>query len=413
MSRGETCRAGSEHGDAGSGWGAAIATHPSLTARGPPTRPAERRAQTTSIAGASPAPTSTSTASVSFAIQSVCSSRSPSPAGSVRLIAVGQLEPGVLAHRVDAVDELVDPALERQLVVDRGLERHRDPVGPGNRPALLAGPLDEHLVRAELVPGRPEPAAAEILEVSRLERGPHRAELLAELRPEHGKVRLDAQLGVDVPELDLLHPQLLRDLVGVGGGERRAFDDDPAQRLAQLQSGRRARLVAERDDGSQLRDLGEQARVGRARLGPAGEEDRGRSVLGDVGDERLPEVLGEERHHRRDHAEPLDEPEPERAQCRLVAVPEAAPGAADVPVREIVDVRVEGARDVDREPALVAALRLLDELGRPLDEPAVERLQVGSRARRCRDRRRWAGTTRSRRSRRGTWPSSRASAAAA
>ena len=140
--------------------------------------------------------------------------------------AVGQLEPGVLAHRVDPVDQLVDAALERQLVVDRGVERDGDAVVAGDRPALLAGPLDEHLVRAELVPGGAEAAAAELLELARLERGPHRAELLAELRPEHGQVRLDAQLRVDVPELDLLHAQLLGDLVGVRGGERRALDDD-------------------------------------------------------------------------------------------------------------------------------------------------------------------------------------------
>ena len=48
-------------------------------------------------------------------------------------------------------------------------------------------------------------------------------------------MRLDPQLGIDVPELDLLDAQLLGDLVGMRDGERRALDDDPAQRLAQLQ----------------------------------------------------------------------------------------------------------------------------------------------------------------------------------
>ena len=62
--------------------------------------------------------------------------------------------PGVLAHRVDAVDQLVDAALAGQLVVDRGVERDRDAGVAGDRPALLAGPLDEHLVRAELVAER-------------------------------------------------------------------------------------------------------------------------------------------------------------------------------------------------------------------------------------------------------------------
>ena len=218
------------------------------------------------------------------------------------------------------------------------------PSAPGDRPALLAGPLDEHLVRAELVPGGPEPAAAELLELARLQRGPHRAELLAELRAEHGQVRLDAQLGVDVAELDLLHPQLLRISSACA-----AASGAPSTTIRR--SGCRSfSPAAERawwpsaTTRAQLRDLGEQAASGGARLGPAGEEHRGRRVLDDVGDERLPEVLGEERHHRRDHAEPLDEAEPERAQRRLVAVPEAAARAADVPVREIVDVRVEGAR---------------------------------------------------------------------
>ena len=189
-------------------------------------------------------------------------------------------------------------------------------------------------------------------------------------------MRLDAQLGIDVPELDLLHPQLLRDLVGVRRGERRPLDDDAAQRLAELQSRGRARLVPERDDGrSSATSASRPASGARTSGQPARNTDAGAPSTTSA-DERPPEMLGEERHHGRDHADSLHEPEPERAERGLVALPEASARAADVPVREIVDVRVEGARDVDREPALVAALRLLDELGRPLDEPAVERLQV-------------------------------------
>ena len=158
------------------------------------------------------------------------------------------------------MDQLVDASLEHERLVDRGLERDRDAgVGSGDGPTVLAGPLDEHLVGAELVPGGAEAPVAELLELARLKRRAHRAELLAELRPEDGQVRLHAQLRVDVPELDLLHPQLLGDLVGVGGGEGRTLDDDPAQRLPQLEARRGARLVAERDDASQLGDLGEQS----------------------------------------------------------------------------------------------------------------------------------------------------------
>ena len=43
---------------------------------------------------------------------------------------------------------------------------------------------------------------SELLELARLQRGADGAELLAELRPEHGQVRLHAQLRIDVAELD-------------------------------------------------------------------------------------------------------------------------------------------------------------------------------------------------------------------
>ena len=49
----------------------------------------------------------------------------------------------------------------------------------------------------------------------------------------------------------------------------------------------------------------------------------------------------------------LHERVPERSQRGRIAVPEAPPRAADVPVREVVDERLERADDVDREPALV------------------------------------------------------------
>ena len=121
-------------------------------------------------------------------------------------------------------------------------------------------------------------------------------------------------------------------------GRRRALDDEPPQRLAQLEARRGAGLVAERDDAAHLSDLGEQLLVRLRRLRPAGEVDR---TVRPVAHERLPQVLGEERQDRRDNAQRLDEREPERPQRRLVAVPEPAPRAADVPVREIVDERLE------------------------------------------------------------------------
>ena len=90
-------------------------------------------------------------------------------------------------------------------------------------------------------------------------------------------------------------------------------------------------------------------------------------------------MVGEERHERRDHAEPLDERVPERAQGHCVAVPEAAPRAADVPVRDVVDERLVRANDLEREPALVPGGRLAHQCVGPLDEPAVEWLELAVR----------------------------------
>ena len=153
--------------------------------------------------------------------------------------------------------------------------------------------------------------------------------------------------------------------------EARALDDEPAQRLPQLDARGRARLPPELDDTPHLGDLVEERTIRLGDLGPAGEVHG----LRPVEDERPPEVVGDEREDRREHAQRLDERVPERPQRSLVVVPEAAARAADVPVREIVEVRLELAHHVDgRDPALVAGVGVGDERVRPLDEPAVERL---------------------------------------
>ena len=203
----------------------------------------------------------------------------------------------------------------------------------------------------------------------------HRAEILAELRPEHRQVRLHAQLRVDRVEHDLLHAHLVGDLVRVRLRARRALDDEPAERLAQLHRRRRARLVRERDDAAHVRDLLQQLPVRRRRLRPRREVHRLRRVRARARDEVPPEVLREERHDRREHAQRLDERVPERLQRSRVALPEPRARAADVPVREIVEVLLEVADHVDGQPRLVAGGRVGDERVRPLDEPAVERLR--------------------------------------
>ena len=134
------------------------------------------------------------------------------------------------------MDEVEHPALELELGVERGVERHGDSVVGRDRPALEPSPLHEHLVRVELMTGDAEAAASELLELPRLERSSHRAELLAELRAEHGQVRLHASsVDVDVAELDVLDAQLLRDLVHVRVASVVPLHDDPPQRLAMLE----------------------------------------------------------------------------------------------------------------------------------------------------------------------------------
>ena len=92
--------------------------------------------------------------------------------------------------------------------------------------------------------------------------------------------------------------------------------------------------------------------------------------------QHAPEVIGEERHERRDGAKPLDEREPERPESDRVTVPEPAPRAPDVPVRDVVDEGLVGADDVHRKPILVALGGLADERVCSFHEPAVERLEL-------------------------------------
>src|SRR5207342_2847980 len=69
----------------------------------------------------------------------------------------------------------------------------------------------------------------------------------------------------------------------------------------------------------------------------------------------------------------------ERGRVVLVAsrAPvEASPRAADVPVGDVLDERVERTDDVDGEPLLVPGCRLRDERVRAGDEPPVERLEL-------------------------------------
>src|SRR5207249_5717173 len=128
----------------------------------------------------------------------------------------------------------------------------------GDRPAFLAAALDDHLVRAELVPVDAEAAAVELFEASGLERGTNGGEFLAELRAEDRQVRLHAQLArVDGAELDVLDAQLLCDLARVRRGRVGALDDQAPQRLAELDPRLGASMTAELDHAAYLCDLGQ------------------------------------------------------------------------------------------------------------------------------------------------------------
>jgi hypothetical protein len=94
-----------------------------------------------------------------------------------------------------------------------------------------------------------QPAVTELLEVARLERRPHRGQVAAEPRAEHRKIRLVAESKRRlVEQLDLLHAELLDQLVEVPLRRRRAEHADAAQGLAKLHAGLGASLAAELDD---------------------------------------------------------------------------------------------------------------------------------------------------------------------
>ena len=115
--------------------------------------------------------------------------------------AIGELETGVLAQRVDGVNEVVHAAATKQFLVEMEVERDRHAVGAGDRPAFLPVPLDEHLVTRQIVAGSPHAAVFQLLEVAGFECGPHGSQLLPELGAEDGEVRLHAELaGLDRAE---------------------------------------------------------------------------------------------------------------------------------------------------------------------------------------------------------------------
>ena len=263
--------------------------------------------------GGARAPSSTETASVSSAIRS---------ANGEQLLVrdpeadpVDDLEAGLLAQHLDVADQVVEARLEPQLVVERRVERDGHPVLGGDRPAFEADTLDEHLVRLEHVAVDPEAAAVELLEAALGERGAHLARA-----PRRASARARGRFGFtrssdagDVAELDRLDAQLLGDLVA----RARCAPSAPATTSRAAAGGASAPTPSApagraRRPGARPRSPSSSAASGSADLGPAGEEHRRRPALHEV----PPEVVGEERHHRRDHAQRLHERVPERPERR-------------------------------------------------------------------------------------------------
>ena len=174
-----------------------------------------------------------------------------------------------------------------------------------------------HLVGRELLAGGADAAVLELLVLAGGQGAGDFAQLGAQPRAEERQIRLQLDAR-DRPlvEEHLLDVQLVRDLVLVTRDERGAANEHAPERLAQRNACLSARLMPELDDPPHLGHLGQHRRVRRGRLGPAGEvHRRGRAVAG-AAHEVLPQVLGEERHQRRDQAQRLHDRPPERAEAR-------------------------------------------------------------------------------------------------
>ena len=261
-------------------------------------------------------------ASVSALIQSACASRSASARGSVSAMRSVSARPGLLAQRVDPVDQVVDAALERaarrRASWSSATRRRR----PSRRPPSPRGPAARRAPRRARARGRRRgsarrPSSSNSPAASAARTAPSSR---PEPRPEHRQVRLDAELG----GLDRARtrPPSRAARRAISSGEPVGERARPRRRGAA--SGWRSltpeverALAPELDDPPDLGHLVEQRAVRRraprasrrGRPSPARPRTRSRTSA-------LPEVLGEERHDRRDHAQRLHERVPERRAAR-------------------------------------------------------------------------------------------------
>ena len=169
---------------------------------------------------------------------------------------IGQLEAALLAQRVDVVDELVRLALEHELVVETEVERDRHAVARRDRPALAPASLDEHLVRRELVPARPGIGrqAAPRTRRPRAPRAPRRAPCRAS-GPSFGRFGFTLSSTASTGPSSTSFTRSSSATSSTMAVEARPLDDEPAQRLPQLDARAGARLSAELDHAPHGRDL--------------------------------------------------------------------------------------------------------------------------------------------------------------
>ena len=160
---------------------------------------------------------------------------------------------------------------------------------------------------------------------------------------------------------------------------RRQLDAHRRQRLPGLERGGRPCGSPERDHAPRQRDRRVDRRQGAAgtALGVVGEVDAvGRRGV-DRGDQVAPHRIGEVRHERGEQAgdggQHLVQGGVRGALVVIeLALPEAAPVAPHVPVREVVDERLDPARRARRVVRVQRGARLADHRVEARQDPAVE-----------------------------------------
>ena len=330
------------------------------------------------VVSASPPLASSDVASVSAVIRSANASRSASAPGSSEADPVGDREAGLLAERADSVDQVVDAPLEPQLVVEApsssatvtpSSDATAQPSRPTRSTSTSSGSSSWPSTRK-----RPSPSSSN--GPRRAPRAPSRS-ALPSFGPSTGRFGLTRSSDAStVAELDLLHAQLLGDLVGVRLG--RARRPATTSRRSGWRSFRPEVERARRPRSTTRRTSAISSSSARVRLRAPPASRRGRPTPArprTLAHEVLPEVLGRNGITGATTRSACTSAYQSVRNAASSLLPEAPARAADVPVREVVDERLEGADHVDRQRRLVRVGRLARRAAsRARDEPAVERL---------------------------------------